>query len=696
MNRAAYSILAAILIASTALAQAKPNASPATPHSPLATPHSSPAIPLAIHARILQLEDERDPGGDGLIALLEDKSAAVRERAALALGRIGDARAIPALVEALQKDQAEDVRLMAAFALGEIEDSQSMPALLAALELKRLPLGVSTRIIEALGKVASLPSVDETKRAEISARIERLTMPAVEKLEEDQRLYMTLAITALMRLRSPSSVVLLSHQLRSPHAEIRAAAANALFRLRRPLTEAVPALLVATSDSDVDVRANTARALGAAGDRRAFDPLVKLLADTEARVRVSAVRGLQALGDRRAVAPLIAAGESWMKSLARDPSTINLLLEVATALGELRDPAALPFLERVREATGAFAHPEIEIALARLGRFTELSQLKSNDWRLQANLAAGYGASANEEATAALKELLERADKRAVPAVLRALAQRKAPALADTLRRALASPDLFIRATAASLLARAGDDASARDEATLDDLIAALSASQRDGQNDAQLAIIDALSRFRSERAIEAVRGAASDRDHLVRRAARVALKAQGVKVEETEIGPVRTGRKRAFYERIARSINRPRTAIIETERGAITLELFAADAPLTVENFTTLARRGFFNGIAFHRVVANFVIQGGDPRGDGEGGPGHQIRCEINLRPYGRGALGMALAGKDTGGSQFFITHSPQPHLDGGYTVFGRVTRGQDAVDRIARGDRIRRVTIR
>jgi cyclophilin family peptidyl-prolyl cis-trans isomerase len=88
-------------------------------------------------------------------------------------------------------------------------------------------------------------------------------------------------------------------------------------------------------------------------------------------------------------------------------------------------------------------------------------------------------------------------------------------------------------------------------------------------------------------------------------------------------------------------------------------------------------------------------VIQTGDPRGDGNGGPGYEIRCEINMAPFDRGAVGMALSGKDTGGSQFFVTHSPQPHLDGGYTVFGHVTGSMNAVDAIARGDHIRRVEI-
>ena len=118
-------------------------------------------------------------------------------------------------------------------------------------------------------------------------------------------------------------------------------------------------------------------------------------------------------------------------------------------------------------------------------------------------------------------------------------------------------------------------------------------------------------------------------------------------------------------------------------------------DAPLTVQNFMTLARKGFFNGVAIHRVVPDFVVQDGDPRGDGEGGPGYTIRDEINQRPYLRGTVGMALDWEDTGGSQFFVTHSPQPHLDARYTVFGQVVNGMDVVDQILPSDVIRRVRI-
>jgi cyclophilin family peptidyl-prolyl cis-trans isomerase len=124
-------------------------------------------------------------------------------------------------------------------------------------------------------------------------------------------------------------------------------------------------------------------------------------------------------------------------------------------------------------------------------------------------------------------------------------------------------------------------------------------------------------------------------------------------------------------------------------------LALYAADAPLTVYNIASLARRGYFDEQHFHRVVPNFVAQAGDPRGDGSGGPGYAIRDELNRHRYERGTLGMALSGPDTGGSQFFITHSAQPHLDGGYTVFGELVGGFEVLDRIIQGDRIVRVTV-
>jgi len=137
--------------------------------------------------------------------------------------------------------------------------------------------------------------------------------------------------------------------------------------------------------------------------------------------------------------------------------------------------------------------------------------------------------------------------------------------------------------------------------------------------------------------------------------------------------------------------------AVIETDKGTITIELYADKAPVAVGNFQRLANRGFYNGLTFHRVIPNFMIQGGCPKGDGTGGPGYTIKCETKGNPHKhlRGSLSMAHAGKDTGGSQFFICHKAQPHLDGVHTVFGKVISGIEVVDQIQVGDKMISVVV-
>ena len=138
-------------------------------------------------------------------------------------------------------------------------------------------------------------------------------------------------------------------------------------------------------------------------------------------------------------------------------------------------------------------------------------------------------------------------------------------------------------------------------------------------------------------------------------------------------------------------------TGVITLDDGSeIRLDFYPADAPKTVENFVTLARKGFYNGLTFHRVVPDFVVQGGDPKGNGTGGPGYTIPAEFNKQKHVRGTLAMARSQHpDSAGSQFYICYGPTPHLDGQYTVFGRVTSGMEHVDRIKQGDRMKTVAI-
>ena len=139
-----------------------------------------------------------------------------------------------------------------------------------------------------------------------------------------------------------------------------------------------------------------------------------------------------------------------------------------------------------------------------------------------------------------------------------------------------------------------------------------------------------------------------------------------------------------------------PKTyATIETEKGNLVLELFASDVPMTVNNFVSLAREGFYDGLTFHRVVPGFVVQGGCPIGDGTGGPGYQFDDEITEHTHVAGALSMANSGPNTNGSQFFITYTPQHHLDGDHSVFGQLVEGTDVLESLEQGDVMIRVTI-
>jgi cyclophilin family peptidyl-prolyl cis-trans isomerase len=163
-------------------------------------------------------------------------------------------------------------------------------------------------------------------------------------------------------------------------------------------------------------------------------------------------------------------------------------------------------------------------------------------------------------------------------------------------------------------------------------------------------------------------------------------------------VRPIDTGRGLEDYRDMARRFVEPgssgtQTVVLDTDRGRITIDLFAREAPLTVTALLQLVDQRALDNLLWHRVVPAFVLQSGDPRGDGTGGPGFALRDEVNRFRYFRGTVGMALSGPDTGGSQFFIALAPQPHLDGTYTVVGRVVSGMDVVDLITQGDRIRTV---
>jgi cyclophilin family peptidyl-prolyl cis-trans isomerase len=211
---------------------------------------------------------------------------------------------------------------------------------------------------------------------------------------------------------------------------------------------------------------------------------------------------------------------------------------------------------------------------------------------------------------------------------------------------------------------------------------------------DARLIALDALVELVGREAEPDLVTAFQDPEFTVRLAAARLARQVGLEtLARTPVAPAVRGRGFDFYVEAAREELAGGTKGLHliTARGLVDLELLPSEAPLTVRRILELARSGFFDGLSFHRVVPDFVVQGGDPRGDGWGGPEESMRCEVNRLRYDRGMVGMALSGKDTGGSQFFVTHSPQPHLDGGYTIFGRVRpESMAVVDALRRHDAI------
>jgi cyclophilin family peptidyl-prolyl cis-trans isomerase len=713
LNKIIYALLVCITLTSAVVAQSR-------------------SIPAATLLQITKAEDERR-WDDDLRKLLSNPNPSIRQRAALAAGRIGNEESVSPLTNLLEKDVDKSVRAMAAFALGEVESETGANSLIAVLKNTSAPVEVRARAIEALGKIAAaLPREQEARQRELGAAIlEALKFEAGRRSAPDQSVIL-FGVTAALRSRPSDAGPTIANFLSYSNPRARADAANALARLRlKDGNDQLRRLL--RSDVDPVVRANAARVLGATEDKQSFEALLAgATGDKDSRVRVSAIRALASLKDGRAAEPLLKRGTPFSQNLPQRPDELNEILEIATTLGRVwpqkEDPAAIAWLRKINEVLNHSA-PEVEVAFARIAPATFLANFGSGDqakrkvqetiltdWRSASSTAAGLGeiaalpdSVANKTELAATAESLLRAmldyrnsgltintlvavhSEYAIPDVLRALAAFKPQDLATVAHTHLKDSDVVVRGTAADLLG----DLPPSDENTRA-LGAAWPQSANDTLNDAALSILDSLGKQKTAAANDLIKEALKSGDALLRRRAVNLLKTNGAGDFSSQIGTVQTRNTDANYKRALARIGKSVQAVVTTNQGSFTIELLPDAAPLTVDNFVQLAQRDYFRNVTIHRVVPNFVIQDGDPRGDGNGGPGYQIRCEINQVLYDRAAVGMALSGKDTGGSQWFVTHSPQPHLDGGYTVFGRVVMGMDVVDRIVRGDVIQSIAIR
>ncbi|WP_420454739.1 peptidylprolyl isomerase [Rubrivirga sp.] len=657
-------------------------ASTAVPTSPVAPGHGRPSDGLLSRPDLQALVDlqvRRD--GAALAEALSSPDSVVRARAAFALGSVQAEGALAALRARLD-DPVPAVRADAAFAIGQTADSTVGVALALSLRREATP-SVTAELLDALGKVGG--------RSDLGVVLD-VALP--DGLEAARAL--ALARFGMRDVTSDAWAEWLGARFQAAEPAVRQAAAYALTRSPvagwRGQAGAIRAAFDALAGDPA--RADLARALGRLDDPVDVPRLANALAtDPDWRTRVNAARALAESSDAAARGALARAVDdpnphvaqtaaATFAALGPTPDAVALALDVVADGGRPwpTQAALLPVLAPSRpDAVLAWADRQAD-PFAQAAALTALG-------------AADDGAAVTRLFTGARSD-----DARLATAALGALRQRWATGtygarrFYDAFAHALRRADLATTSAAAPALA---DSAfwPLGAGALLREVYATLGAP---ADVEPMAAIVQAIGRVRDGGEIDFLLGVAMAGHPVLRQAARDALNdrlSEGVDVELGVGGAPAT--TTIDWAQLANVGRRPRL-VLETTRGTVVLELDTESAPQTVQRITTTAAQGLYDGVPFHRVVANFVVQGGDyARRDGYGGPETAIRSELTRRHYRTGTVGMASSGKDTEGSQFFVTHSPQPHLDGRYTAFGRVVEGQDVVDQIMQGDVVRRARV-
>jgi cyclophilin family peptidyl-prolyl cis-trans isomerase/HEAT repeat protein len=648
---------------------------------------------IEVLAPILEATDARRWDEAALRRGLSFPDSTVREQAALAAGRLGDPGALPLLVPTLD-DTVAIVRAAGAFALGLLGDTAAVAPIIRRL--------------------TNTPTLDAESAAEMAGALARLGGQAAadfyasvltgrEKLQAvDQQPAIARMVGDAWRLGRLTPVQALLPFLTDSIEDLRWRSVYTLGRTRSAapdLGDRMPAALLAKGAS---VQAAAARNLtrtfadsAGVGAGTIADLLARSLDNTDPQVRINALRSLGTF-HRPTDAPRVAL-------LVSDPWP-SVSVQAIETLGEVGGPEAVAALTQIADERKNFAmRRSALLGLARLDtaafRTSAAPWAQSKDWRERAVVAE---ASAEHLGEADAAPFLKDSDARVVAATLRGwrVGVEGAPApLLGAARGLSTHRDAMVRAEAAAVLARAADPA---DVPALAGIIRAATA---DSFPDATINALDALSAIakaspagKARVGTEFLRTSRRPDDYVVRRWAE-----ENWPEAATRWGPawpITTGRSALDYREIVRRFmlaNSPERAthvFLEVDqKGTVEIELLGYDAPLTVANFLAQVDRRFFDRLRFHSVIPNFVAQDGDPRGDGNGGPGTTIRDEPNRRRYEGMMLGMALSGPDTGGSRWFVNLSPQPPLDGTYTIFGKVVTGHGTLLRVLQGDQIRTI---
>jgi cyclophilin family peptidyl-prolyl cis-trans isomerase/HEAT repeat protein len=665
------------LLATLVLALACTTAAPPPAPAPAAAEGAPFGLTVAEEAHVLALEDRREFDAALAQAWLANPNALHRQRMAMALSRIGsqtfadanqngerDANEHQAGVEllaALTNDSDRNVREAAAFALGEIGDMAGADALVQFAS--DTDAGVAAEAVEALSKLApKLPLARYAPFADAS-RPEGVRVRAIR---------------FLFRFGSDEASALAATALDSNDGPVREAATYALAR--RAFAPARDRLHLLLSESNTPTRVYAASALGRIGAKESVGPLMDALRDPHPWMRTNALVALARVATKD------------VNSIVRD----SLAQDVLNVIALTDDPD--PGTRATSVDTLGWYATKSDVAKKRLGEIMTSGsrwdrELAFGAWSKHFGDATSPTPSTNWEKVRVLESQFRRGlasdpDPMVRSAALAGIADDKVDAEVETITKLLDDPDVIVRANAIDRYAKL----KSRDVATL---MAAEERARKDAMNDARVSAISSLGDIDYPDREKFLRTLLTDRDPVVRRIAADLIE-EKLKKNRPQFTPLAVERTADEYAQIVAWSHQPHTASIHMPRGTIEMQLLSQEAPLTTWNFAQLAKKHYFDNTSFMRVVPNFVIQGGDPRNDMNGGPGYAIRDEINLQKYTRGAVGMALSGPDTGGSQFFITHSPQPHLDGGYTIFGRVYEGMSGVvDQAERGDRVDTIVI-
>ncbi|HMA29611.1 MAG TPA: peptidylprolyl isomerase [Thermoanaerobaculia bacterium] len=640
-------------------------------------------------AALLRMEDRRayDPLLSGRTASSPDPW--LRAKTALAVSRLKDPDA-SIYLPVLLKDAEAPVRRAATFGAGLSGDARLLPFLVAALGDPDVETAANAA--EALGKLGGKEAVD--------ALLAVLAKPAGPR-----------AASALALFRKPESrtvtALLGAFEEENLAPELRRAVVYALSR--KPQPEAASALRAVLRKGHEDQRlanalsseevAWAARGLGILEDEESAPDLVRLAASRDVSVSVQALTALDSLSRKSALSQ---SEESTRGAFdvalvrAKDPLP-GVAIAALRLLGALPDsPASRATLEENLLRRGWRG----QTALVSLTRLDAAREPKKAATRIDDAVVAGtlelrLGAAEALRffeddgppeglATILLADRAARVRAAALSSLSKKPSSRRSAwLLAGLIDRDPAVRDVALDA-AAPLLEKGSTELKRAWAAAFDHAF-------ESGGPDFTVGALEAAA-SRGEAGHALVVSHEHDPDAVTReKARRLLVEKYGAAAASFRPIPVATRHSMDDYGRVARAANETLVeAEIVTTRGTFRMELLAEDAPLTVESFRALASRRFFDGVAIHRVVPDFVVQTGDPRGDGSGGPGYAIRDEINPSRYVRGAVGMALSGADTGGSQWFVALSSQLHLDGGYTVFGRVLDGDEVLDRIEQDDRL------